>query len=481
MADPIIPNVQLYRQDLNDADQQYIAEHQARQTYIRNILRRYCCIYISKLPSWTNFWDEISQEYPALKREFFAESFQESLACFDDLRRRLDNEQDFVLSSFQDTKEAVATEVTKLHDAIVGEESIRLDASFAHYFPTMVQSQIEEFFCLIPERHYHNLGIIAGSKNYPARTFLALASLGWSFSKLNSSIYSANTPKAEVSSRSFPELSAASSLSYLGFEVIRRHDLIRFYEAALKISSKNEKSIENIFEQILIHRYIATTKEGVVRSFCIARRWRELKTVAGEAIIVCGSPFFDESIPYDIPKIVETGNDEDFESLRKAILGGCRWIKDICARLRSVPPVFLAYPAQCKIPVDIYDKVQGISRHVLGEYDPSSIVASELRQLGLGLPARRVLDQISNHGSTEIDFSTLVHCLTFIRSLLLRSTPRSEADFISTAQTLLRVLRHSRTAKGARTELYSRHILQSILTPSQRRQVDLSRPLSPST
>ncbi|KAJ3495410.1 hypothetical protein NLG97_g3416 [Lecanicillium saksenae] len=70
-------------------------------------------------------------------------------------------------------------------------------------------------------------------------------------------------------------------------------------------------------------------------SFCLGARWSRLVDMCGDSIILCGSPWVDHFLPWDISTVIERGTDSEFESLISALEPQAGWLRNLCHQMND--------------------------------------------------------------------------------------------------------------------------------------------------
>lgn len=368
------------------------------------------------------------------------------------------------MSSYQPRRELVTAGLERLLKKLQDTEAKHSTVLYTKYFQRIALAQLKDFHDATEQSLCCSQHPRKANETYPVRVFLALSSL-----ENDSPSFSDELAGGSQTISNAHKLYGISSLDYLGSEVNRRDHLMLTYERALHLSTTCNASIQELFTELLLRKFqvgrglhAANLFEQGLRT---AMRWIELEDIAGDAIILCGSPFVDDDLPFNIPKIVQTGSDEEFASLKEAILGDCSWIQDTCRQLQVIGSDMKIFFAPYEMPSGALKRVKTTSRRVLGKYDKFMVVARELRRMGHGLTVHQVLDRISNQGSTGINHAILYVCLFTIVGVMADEKIDTEAKLAASSEAVLQsvmMLEHRPVAKRSTFEFYVRHIIRSL-------------------
>lgn len=164
----------------------------------------------------------------------------------------------------------------------------------------------------------------------------------------------------------------------------------------------------------------------MMKSCCVGRRWKNLMEIAGEAIILCGSPLLDPSLVWNIATIAETGNNEEFDALCLALNTDLEWVKEVCAKMKDVVATIRDLAAMTDDATEIsrgvrlhdrqrtHQKLQKSIAGAMRRIEPVSFLSGELRSMGLGITAQDIIGQLRADGLLS---SLLRKCNSFLQPL----------------------------------------------------------------
>ncbi|KAJ3498089.1 hypothetical protein NLG97_g1393 [Lecanicillium saksenae] len=451
--------------DMFQLEESHVKEANARQNLVRNVLSRYCCIYASKLGSWSNFWEEVGRVWLPLHRNCHLESAQDGLPPFDSLRHHVRAGLEIVLRGGQHGRQQVMENLESLLNIFRERDAKHSKVLFSRYFLIMAYSRIIELRNEQVREPSRPQNVQRAGIQSPECTFQALSFLACLGNTVSARASSTESSGIEQHASEGDLKYTVQCSNYLSKQIIRRRILTSAYESAFESSEKHNSDLQQNFTTILLMYFVGEKEIYPTNSFehglCIARRWKELKDIAGDTILLCGGPFLVENLPYNIPTIVETGPDEEFASLKDAILGDCSWVRDTCVQLQAIDGIVDICAKQGK-DIDWVKKLAPV--HSILRYSPLVLViGGELRRMGLGVPLQQVLGRVCNYEPGGICRKTMIICMEVITWAILVTEAESEVEFIAEAQVAIRtVLEKVPGAWNSRSEFYCQEILQSL-------------------
>ncbi|KAJ3498090.1 hypothetical protein NLG97_g1392 [Lecanicillium saksenae] len=417
-----------------------------RQNRIRTALWICCSIMLSKLNPFNDsvvmdlFKTLPPKSVDGQRKPFWAsvESLdQDIMASPDDIHK--------MVQPFYNERLAVTGGLRRIKEAIVADESIGSENAFQCLFEDAASGFLDDLALdgleISPQLNQLKAG----------RLFLALSNLSWGFS----SIPGLGGVFEEADGR------ITSFALYLLQKIHARRSLVFLYRSTMESfchSRVRRAHFEVELSRVdLAHHYDATGASRlplVWKGCCIGRRWNTLIELAGEAIILCGSPLVDCSSNWNIPMVVETGSEEEFDGLCTALNADMRWVIEVCGEMKHVPTMLDDFSELLRVVFsdnhdvsrdDVQRAIENITEHIpsaVGIVNPASLLSGELRSIGLGTSSQNIIHEMDAMGL----FSSLKHrlffgvCLDAVRELVIPDPPRSKAELAESKAELLSLL-----------------------------------------
>lgn len=429
-----------------------------RQGRIRAALWVYCAKIVSNL-KLNEFWSRHQNDIPILSANGLPERFWESLESFDDKHMPTPKAWSWMVQPFYHERAAVAKELDTIKQFITTTDPQGSDQAFKSMFQDMATGFIHDLVLgtLDPDPE---CTVLRG-----LRLFLALINLPWSFERLDGVGNAFRSERVHQGETNVDQIADSPTKiirfnAYIESKIDARESLIHLYNTMVEAQSSTtlrrtmfKREVDEADLQSYDDPSIDSLHCLMMKGCCIGRRWRKLTKIAGEAIILCGSPLITQSSDSDITRIVETGSKEDFTKLCSALNADMRWVKDICGRLHGVlatlKDVFTwAYDK----PEDLCEVVSekrketfiNLQKSIQGAFNnygasPVTLLSGELRSIGLGIPAQDIIRQLQNDGllSSPGQKRDFEKSLSVIKKRVLRRGLHSKAELAALREPLL--------------------------------------------
>ncbi len=385
-----------------------------RQDRIRSALWVYCSIMVSKLPAFENFWEGYQKDIPALCVNCLPQSFKESLESFDQRHMMTPKMWSWMAQPFYYERSGAAEELDKIKKFIVAFEHEDADGVFRCLFQDIAHGFLDDLAVGMVDTSSHLNPVKA------SRMFFALANWHWKFQDMDGLGHLFRQDEFHLDSRKTNEgMNSAGIITdfveYLRFKVCSREDSVRIYNSVLESVGDTftgqwilDERVEEVDLQSYHDRESVSTDYLILKVCAIGRRWQQLIEIAGQAIILCGSPLIDYSSHWNIPMIVETGSNEKFESLCSALNTNMQWVKEVCGQMEGVVTMWKnmwEFDESQELQEEEIEKWREIARNLtetihsaVGVISPMKFLSGELRSMGLGTPAQDVIHQLQKSG-----------------------------------------------------------------------------------
>lgn len=429
-----------------------------RQGRIKAALWVYCSKVISNL-SLNDFWSRHRNDLPILNAKGMPQRFWESLESFDDQQIPTLRLWSWRVQPFYHERATVAKVLDKIKQFITTTELQGSEQAFKSMFKDMAIGFLDDL-ALGTFGHRPECNLPKAS-----RLFLALVNLSWSFEHIDV-VGHAFRPEGSHQGDMNPDQTMYGDskiirfAEYIRFKIFTREALIRLYNIMLEMqgstmlrSEKFKREVERTNLQSYDDPKSVSMHHLMMKGCCIGRRWEILMEIAGEAIILCGSPLITPSSDSSIPKIVETGSKEDFARLCSALNTDMQWVKEVCGQLKGVRATLKeTFTWIYDKPEDLCEVVSkkrrqtviNLHESIIGAFEyeasPVSLLSGELRSMGLGIPAQEIIRQLQNDGllSSSLQKQHFSESLSLISELIAHRDWRSKVE-LAVARGVLRL------------------------------------------
>lgn len=374
-----------------------------RRKRVRAALWAYCNIKASQLKTFANIWEKCHLYRHHISGKRICERFQNDLDSFDKVLRSTPDEKDndvpmhstgpiFKLAPHPDTLP-------------VPDDKTQSTVHFPSAVPIATMLARLDGLCLAARFQLPGNNCRELQEQLSSRIFLALLNLRWS-SDRNLGIDLDNIPRVANAAKSCPP--NLIFMNYILAEFVRRKELMAIHHLAMYTGFETVNRFRTKEHREMLHA---------------SRRWVELTEMFGEAIILCGSPFVDGLLPWNIHIITDEGSDEEFEKLKSELLPHYEWMRATVRKMdgvaRRVEIILESMAEDTSVHENFIEKTV---RESVGYCDPASVIGFLGMDADYRLPA--ILATLHEHSLTTSTEKTLlfIEYIEQIRRLLLESS-----------------------------------------------------------
>ncbi|KAJ4319914.1 hypothetical protein N0V84_006097 [Fusarium piperis] len=359
-----------------------ITDYVDRRRRVRVALWVYASIIISKIPSWTNFWENLPWSIDIFREPLFLKRFADSFDTFD-------VEGCKASTSAFNSKKTVLQRLSFL-DQLAPHENDPEDQDFVEKLWTRILSNTPEGVEQLRYVLSHtSSGSTDGVDQYELdeaeRVFLPKteedkkAMIHKVFDILLSLRKIPIDRDEVVEHKAFEWLVSVIELFQLRLGLGDHENPASISQSAHEPTTARHRVHLPIPSRAELREYMRTPK-------CMkaSKRWKKLAHILGDGILLTGKGDNDTHCFLDIVTVVECGNDAEFSRLKRLLQLKGSWLKGICGKLSGLVKVLreLPYPTQdVERTRDFCRQVHSATSDIIGEAVLSDIDDSSHRQL----------------------------------------------------------------------------------------------------